>query len=161
MFTRTAIPSFHKLRRKVTPEILGNLQPILLLQILAGISHTVNNSVSHSRALARTLLLSGQQRLCDLLAAAPRLHLPVEQALKICRSGDVDSDADRTPEEVAAQALLELCLGLMLQWMVKAAHRGYAIGPLPGQQRNSPLYFLSFPSSCPPRARSCPYTALA
>jgi hypothetical protein len=85
--------------------------------MLVGVSQTVNGGFS--QALARTLLLSGQQRLRDLLAAAPRLHLPVERVLEICSSGD----AERTPEETAAQALLELCLGLVLQLMAEDDRR--------------------------------------
>nr|HID12498.1 hypothetical protein [Anaerolineae bacterium] len=115
--------SLHTLRRKVTLEALAGLQPLLLLQMLVGVSQTVNSSVSRSRALARTMLLSGQQRLRDLLAAAPRLHLPVEQVLEICRS----NDEEHVPEEMAAQALLELCLGLMLQWMAEGARQPYTI----------------------------------
>ena len=99
---KKSVPSLHTLRRKVTIEALAKLQPLLLLQMLVGVSQTVNGGFS--QALARTLLLSGQQRLRDLLAAAPRLHLPVERVLEICSSGD----AERTPEETAAQALLEL-----------------------------------------------------
>jgi hypothetical protein len=151
---RTAVSSLHALRRKVTLEALNNLQPILLLQMLMGISQTVNSSVSRSRALARTLLLSGQQRLNDLLAAAPRLHLPVEWGLASCHSGD----ADRKPEEAAAQALLELCLGLMLQWMAEDDHR-HCTTVMPSRQQQilpSLLFFFPlFSSSRPCRPRSC------
>lgn len=149
--------SLHTLRRQVTLEALAGLQPLLLLQMLVGVSQTINSSVSHSQALARTLLLSGQQRLCDLLAAAPRLHLPVEQVLEMCRS----TDEEPTPEETAAQALLELCLGLMLRWMAEGARQPCTPVMPSGRQRILPSYFLFFSSPRPPRTRSCLHVPLA
>ena len=158
---RTAVSSLRALRRKVTIETLTALQPLLLLQMLLGVSQTVNSSVSRSRALARTLLLNGQQRLRDLLAGAPRLHLPVERLLEFCHA----SDAERNPEETAAQALLELCLGLMLQWMAEDDRRHRSPVTPSSQQRTMPSYFiscpLSFPLSRPLRTRSCPHIPLA
>ena len=151
------VSSLHALRRKVTLEALAGLQPLLLLQMLVGVSQTVNGSVARSQALARTLLLSGQQRLRDLLAAAPRLHLPLEQVLRVRHSGE----AERTPEEAAAQALLELCLGLMLQWMAEhACQRRTAVIPS-RRRRVPPSYSLFYPSTRPPRTRACPHVPLA
>jgi hypothetical protein len=147
------VSSLDALRRKVTLDALAGLQPLLLLQMLGGVSQTVSSSVSRSGALARTLLLSGQQRLRDLLDAAPRLHLPVEQLLQFCH---VD-DADHTPEATAAQALLELCLGLLLLWMAERAHRPCTRVALSRRQRMMPSHFFSFSSSRPPRTRSCPH----
>jgi len=143
------VSSLHALRRKVTLETITGLQPLLLLQMLMGVSQTVNGGLSRSQVLARTLLLSGQQRLRDLLAAAPRFHLPTERLLEICHSGD----AERTPEETAAQALLELCLGLMLRWMSEDARRSYATAVLSPWQRILSPYLPSFPSSHPFRRR--------
>ena len=148
---RMKISSFDTLRRKVNLEALAHLQPILLLQMLAGVSQTVNSGVSNSQALARTLLLSGQQRLRDLLAAAPRLHLPLEQVLKQCRA----DDEDPTPEETAAQALVELCLGLMLRWMAETACQRRTIGAPHSRQRVLPSFLLPHLSPRPHRARSC------
>ncbi len=154
---RMTVSSLHALRRKVTLEALAGLQPLLLLQVLVGVSQIVNSSISRSGALARTLLLSGQQRLHDLLASAPRLHLPVGQVLEFCHS----HDAECTPEETAAQALLELCLGLMLLWMAEHARRPCITAMLSRRQRIMPSYFPSFPLSRPPRTRSCPHVTLA
>lgn len=154
---RTTASSFPALRRRVTHEALAGLQPLLLMQVLVGVSQTVNSSVSRSRALAHTLFLSGQQRLSDLLAASPRLHLPVERVLELCHSGD----AERTPEETAAQALLELCIGLMLQWIAEGACRPGTTVMLSRRQRVPPSCFLSFPSPRPSRTRSCPQIPLA
>ena len=152
MFTlsrKAAVSSLHALRRKVALETLSRLQPLLLLQMLVAVSQTVSSSVSNSQALAHTLLMSGQQRLQRLLATAPRLHLPVDRVLELCRSGD----AEGTPEEAAAQALVELCLGLMLQWMAEYARQHRTTTVPSRQQRISPSYSLPYPSRRPPGAR--------
>jgi hypothetical protein len=150
---RTAVSSLEALRRKVNLETLALLQPLMLLQMVVGVSQTVNEGVSNSQALARTLLLSGQQRLRELMDAAPRLHLPVERVLELCRA----DAAERTEEEAAAQALFELCLGLMLHWMAKTAGQRRTIATPCSGQPVSPSYFLAYPPSRPSRARSCPY----
>jgi hypothetical protein len=154
---RTAVSSLNALRRKVTIETLTHLQPILLLQMVVGVSQSVNTSVSRSRALARTMFLSGQQRLHNLLASAPRLHLPVEQVLALCRAGGTE----HTPEEAAAQALLELCIALILQWLTACARRRRTTATLCKRQRVASPYLLSFASESPPRTRSCPSVSLA
>jgi len=154
---KSAVSSLAALRRKVTLDALAGLQPLLLLQMLGGVSQTVSTSVSRSRALARTLLLNGQERLRDLVASAPRLRLPLERVLA-SRHAD---DAERTPEETAAQALLELCLGLLLQWMAEHTHRPCNGGVLSRRQRLIPPHFFSLSSSDPPRARSGPHLLLA
>jgi len=151
------VPSLEALRRKVNLETLSHLQPLLLLQMVVGASQTVNSHVSSSQALARTLLLSGQQRMRELLDAAPRLHLPLEQELEICRS----DDAQRTPEETAARALFELCLGLRLHWLAGSACRQPATFVPRSHKHAMSSYILSYPSQSPPRARSCLHASLA
>jgi len=148
---KKAVPSLGALRRKVNLEAVACVQPILVLQMLAGVSQTVNSGVSQSQALARTLLLSGQQRLRDLLDAAPRLHLPLEQVLKQCHA----DDEEPTPEETAARALIELCLGLMLHWMAETSCQRRTIGVPRSKRRVLPSFLLSYLSPRPRRARSC------
>jgi hypothetical protein len=152
-----AVSSLNALRRKMTVETLTNLQPLLLLQMVVGVSQSVNSSVSRSRALARTLFLSGQQRLHNLVASAPRLHLPVEQVLALCRSGGTEY----TPEEAVAQALLEMCIALIPQWLTECTCRRRATVTLCKRQRVTSPYLLSFTSKCLPRTRSCPTVSLA
>jgi hypothetical protein len=154
---RTAASSLNALRRKVTVETLASLQPLLLLQMIVGVSQSVNSSVSRSRAMARTLFLSGQHRLHNLLASAPRLHLPVEQVLELCRSGGTGC----TPEEAAARALLELCVALILQWLAECACRRRATVTLCKRQRAASPYLLFLASESLPRTRSCPTVSLA
>jgi hypothetical protein len=154
---RTAVSSLNALRRKVTIETLTHLQPILLLPMVVGVSQSVNSSVSRSRALARTLFLGGQQRLHNLLASAPRLHLPVEQVLVLCYAGGTEY----TPEKAAVQALLELCIALILQWLMAYACRRRTPVTLCKRQRVMSPYLLSFASENPPRTRSCPCVSLA
>jgi hypothetical protein len=158
MFARKkrATSSPHIPRCKVALETLASLQPLLLLQILMGASQAMNSSLSRSRALARTLLLSGQQRVHALLSAAPSLYLPVEQLLAFCQSSDEES----TPEEDAAQALLELCLGLMLQLLARNTRRAHTTIAQFGQRRISSSYPLSFPLLRPRKIRSGPSVSL-
>ena len=137
-------------RPKITLDALTHLQPLVLLQMMASASQTVNTRVSSSQALARSLLLSGRQRLQDLVARAPRLHLPVEQVLEFCRAGG----AEDTPEQTAAWALLELCLAMILLWMAETARKCHAIAAVCRRQPD-PLPYLSHFLTCPPRARSC------
>ena len=154
---RAALSSLQTLRRKLALQTLSTLQPILLLQMVMSVSQSVNSRFCHSRTLARSLLLNSQQRLHELVASAPRLHLPVERMLEFCRTVSAEHEP-RTPEEAAAQALFELCLGLMLQWMsdharsyatTGVAHRRCAtVGPYP----------LSYPSLLPIRSRKCPHS---
>lgn len=153
---RTALSSLQTLRRKLALQTLSSLQPILLLQMVMGISQSVNCRFCRSRTLARSLLLSGQQRLHELLTSAPRLHLPAERMLEFCRLDGAEHEP-RTPEEVAVQALFELCLGLMLQWMSNHA-RSYATTGIT-YRRCAPirLYPLSYPSLLPVRSRKCPH----
>jgi hypothetical protein len=154
---RTAASSLDALRRKVTVETLTNLQPLLLLQMIAGVSQSVNSSVSRSRTVARTLFLSGQQRLQGLLASAPRFRLPVEQMLALCRSGGMT----HTPEEAVVQALLELCIAMILQWLTECACRRRATVTVGRRQRVASPHPLFLASDSLPRARSCPTVSLA
>ena len=148
---KTAASSLEALRRKVNLETLAHLQTLVFLQMLVGVSQTVSEGVSSSQALARTLLLNGQQRLRELLDAAPRLHLPVERMLELCHAGD----AEHKPEETAAQALFELCLGLMLHWMAKKTCQRRTIATPSNGPPLSPSFFPACPSPLPSRARHC------
>jgi hypothetical protein len=150
---KTAASSLDALRRKIELQMLAGLQPLLLLQMLGGLSQAVSHSVSHTQALARTLLLSGQQQLRALLPTAPRLRLPLERTLTSSHSGS----ANPTPEEAAAQALLEVCLGLMLEWIARKSRRPrFSTLPLPYNRRQVlPAYSPSSSAFCPLRARLC------
>lgn len=145
---KTAASSLDALRRKVNLQhVLAGLQPLLLLQMLGGLSQAVSSGVSQTQALARTLLLSGQQRLRTLLAAAPRLRWLPERS----------PAPDSTPEEAAAQALLEVCLGLMLEWMARESRRPrFDASSLPvARQRISSVYLPSSSRLYPLKARLC------
>ncbi|MCX7682647.1 MAG: hypothetical protein N2508_11915 [Anaerolineae bacterium] len=140
------------LRQKIVLEVLARLQPLLLLQMVAGLPRTAAMGVAQVQALARSLLLDGQQRLLTILAAAPRLHLPVERWRELAQPGQ----RTETPEQVAAQALIELCLGLLLQWLNSHLRRhrnqtGYRLPQL------SSVYLPSPSPDGPPRTRACPY----
>jgi hypothetical protein len=124
--------------------------------MVMGVSRSVNSRFCRSRTLARSLLLNSQQRLHELLTSAPRLYLSVERMIEFCRTASAEHEP-RTPEEAAAQALFELCLGLMLQWMLDHA-RSYATTGV-AYRRCAPvgLYPLSYPSLLPISSRKCPH----
>ncbi len=148
---RKAAPPLQALQSSLTAETLARLQPILLLQILIGFSQSLNGGVAQSETLARTLLLDGRQRLQKMLASAPRLNLPLERVLEIIHATDEDDQAN-TAEENAIQALVEMCLGLMLQWLSQEDHRSYA--PTLLTRREAEL-----PSDNPPFSRLHSYPA--
>lgn len=152
-----ASPSLRALRQKVAVETLAHVQPILLLRILIGLSQSLNGRIAQPEALARALLLDGRQRLRRLLDAAPRLNLPLEDVLKILRSGDGDSE-EQTAEESAIQALLEMCLGLMLQWLAEKKAQSEVSAPSKKAQRIYTPYSPSLHLLLlrPPRTRACP-----
>ncbi len=156
MFTlaqRAAASSLRALRHRISLHLVVGFQPLLLLQMLGGLSQAVTQSVSHTQALARTLLLSGQQRLRDLVAAAPHLRLSLERVLSPNHSLGTDSEA----EEAAVQALLEMCLGLILEWIARISRRPhfFALPSLHIRRRILPRYRSSFPTFYPLKARLC------
>jgi signal transduction histidine kinase len=113
---------FRTLGRKVSLKGLSHLQPVFLLQTLVGVSQALNGSAAHAELLARALVLDGQRRLSELRNAAPRLNLSLDQLLRMARS-DKNREEDLSAEENAIHALLEVCLGLMLQLLSKGSHR--------------------------------------
>lgn len=154
---------FRTLGCKVSLKGLSHLQPVFLLQILVGVSQALNGSAAHAEVVARSLVLDGQRRLSELRHAAPHLNLSLDQLLKMSRS-DKDLEKDLSAEENAIQALLEVCLGLMLQLLSKRSHRSH-----PSLSSASSVRFFStdipfplapFPLISPLRARACPILRL-
>lgn len=156
-----ASPSLRALRQKVAVETLAHVQPILLLRILIGLSQSLNGGIAQPEALARALLLDGRQRLRRLLDAAPRLNLPLEDVLEILHSDDGD-DEERTAEESAVQALFEMCLGLILQWLAEKNTLSQAPAFSGNVQRIDTFFSpsLHFLLLRPPRTRACPTSLL-
>ena len=148
----TGTMSSRPFQRPAFRQALAGLQPLLLLPVLTNLSSIVGSHVSHTQALARTLLLGGQQRLHDLLAAAPRLRLPEKwESVAAC----FDDENRAPPEEAAVQALLELFLGLILQVMAAYAQANRTTGASSGGQRALPLRSPPVPSPRPAGARLC------
>lgn len=146
------------LGRRVTFEGLPRLQPIFVLQILVGLSQALNGSAARVEALAGALVLDGQRRLSQLRSAAPHLSLSVEQLRRMALSGERNVE-DLSAEESAVQGLLEVCLGLMLQFLSSADRRSYP-SALRGSEKHllcPALRFfpLSLPLLFPLRARDC------
>lgn len=145
------------LGRRVPLKALPNVQPILLLQMVIGLSQTLNGAVAQPEAVARALITDGQQRLRALRRAAPNLDLSLSRLLRKICSSEMSED-DLSDEESAVQAMLEVCLGLMLHWLSKKKDRPYADAPSTGGKR----VLLADASSMPHpslyllfRARSC------
>jgi hypothetical protein len=145
------------LGRKIPLKGLPQVQPILLLQVLIGLSQSLNSSAAELEALARALIMDGQQRLRMLRDAAPHLHLPLQQLLEMVRSKDNNTE-HLSKEESAVQAMLEMCLGLMLQWLSKRNYRSYPAVSCIAWKEFLPLNVPScyVPLLLPLRIRACP-----
>ena len=147
------------LGRKVSLKGLPHLQPVFLLQILVGVSQALNGGAAQAETLARALVLDGQRRLTELRNAAPHVNLSLEQLLKVARA-DTRDEEDLSAEESAVQALLEMCLGLMLQLLSKGGHRSrpsvYAVSSICLFRFDARFPFVAFPLILPLRARACP-----
>jgi hypothetical protein len=147
------------LGRKVPLKVLPQVQPILLLQALIALSHTLNGSAAQLEALARTLISDGQQRLGRLRDAAPHIHLPLDQLLEMVRFKG-DNREDLSEEAIAVQAMLEMYLGLMLQWLSKRNCRFYPAMSSVARKHLFPANVLLpprySPLLLPLRARACP-----
>lgn len=147
------------LRRRVSLNKLPQLQPVFLLQIVVAFSHALNGSAAHVEALAQGLMVDGQRRLNGLRGAAPHVNLSLEQVLRMAGSGTVNHE-DLTDQESAAQALFEVCLGLVLQWLSRVDRQprpSVSAGPSTRLcSAEAPESYASSPLIPSPRARSCP-----
>jgi len=151
--------SLRALGRKVPLKALSHVQPIFLLQMLIGLSQVLNGGGARPEALARALILDGQQRLRRIRKAAPHLDLSLEHLLSRIRPSET-RDERLSDEESAVQAMLEMCLGLMLRWLSKAADQSYphpsssiVVRRLPSADMTPPFCFSSLHLLF--RARSC------
>lgn len=147
------------LGRKVSLQGLPHLQPVFLLQILVGVSQALNGGAAQAEALARALVLDGQRRLSELRNGAPHVSLSLEQLLKVARA-DKGDEEDLSAEESAVQALLEVCLGLMLQLLSKRHRQSrpslYCMLSICLFPFNTRFPCAAFPLILPLRARACP-----
>lgn len=147
------------LGHKVSLKGLPHLQPIFLLQILIGVSQALNGGAAQAEALAEALVFDGRRRLTALRNAAPHVSLSLEQLLKVARADKRDEE-DLSAEESAVQALLEMCLGLMLQLLSKRHRPTYpSLYSVPSIRLfcfNTRFPCVAFPLILPLRARACP-----
>lgn len=149
--------ALRSLKRRVPLKALPNVQPIMLLQMVIGLSQVLNGGAAQPEAVARVLVLDGQQRLRALRKAAPHLDLSLSRLLSRIRSSETSNDR-LSDEESAVQAMLEVCLGLMLRWLSKRDPHSHARARAVGTYVPC-LHILISPcySSYHPlfRARSC------
>lgn len=101
---------------KVSLRGLPKVQPVLLLQVVMGLSQVLNGAVAQPESVAQTLIADAHRRLLALRGAAPHLDLSFRRMLAWVCSHD-DPDDELVEEEGALQAVLEMCLGLMLHWL--------------------------------------------
>lgn len=127
------------LLRRVQFELPASLQVALLLSLLSDLPNTVGSRVSRSQAQMRWAILSGQQRLRDLLANIPPLRL-IAQA----------DDAKNAPDEAVARAILGFYLALMLHQMARHV-RCRVSSSLPLERQPCPPRSSSQPRHCRPR----------
>ncbi len=144
---------------RVSLKGLPPVQPLVLLQITVAVSQALNGSAVQAEALARGLVLDGRRRLSVLRQVAPHLSVSREHILGLARSYEQDSHK-LSAEESAAQALLELCLGLVLRWLSSSQHRSH-VAPLTAPEKFFSFFDVHLPSISlssilPVRARSCP-----
>ncbi len=146
------------LRHTVSLKRLPQVQPVFLLQIMVAFSQALNGSAAHAEALGRGLMLDGRRRLNGLRRAAPHLSLSLEQILLMARTNKANAD-DLSTEESAAQALFEVCLGLVLQWLSRRDRQPRLSVSAPALNQFPPVGLsscTSLPLIRPLRARSCP-----
>lgn len=110
--------SLRALRRKVPLPALPQVQPMFLMQMLIGLSQVLNGTAAKPEALARALILDGQQRLRKLRDATPHLDLSFVPLLDRIRPSET-VDEHLSDEQDAVQAMVEMCLGLLLHWLSK------------------------------------------
>ena len=104
------------LGRKVPLDALPHVQPVFFLQMLLGLSQIFNGDAVQPETLARALILDGQQRLRKLREAAPHLDLSLAHLWSRLRASETPEECF-SDEESAVQAMIEMCLGLMLRWL--------------------------------------------
>lgn len=146
------------LGRKVPLDALPQVQPVFLLQMLIGLSRVLNGGAAQPEALARALILDGQQRLRELRDAAPHLDLSLTRLFSRLRASET-RDERLSDEESAVQAMIEMCLGLMLRWLSQGNDRSshHAASVVLKRLSSFDILLPSYPSSFYLlfRARSC------
>jgi len=131
------VPSFPR----QTVKVLGGLNPVMLVPLMGDLSRTVNSGVVRSRALA-----AGAQRLNDLQSAAPHVRATLDKLAARLPSVHLGVE-----EITILRAVIELYLGLFLQWL-EASDRPHPNGHLPSRRVDLPHLFF-FPAHRAHRTR--------
>jgi hypothetical protein len=120
-----------------TVKVLGGLNPVMLIPLMGDLSRTVNSGVVRSRALAAALQAAGAQRLNDIQSAAPRVRATLDKLAARLPSVHLSVE-----EITLIRAVIELYLGLILQWL-EASDRPHPHGHLLSRRVDLPhLFFL-------------------
>jgi len=97
---------------------LSQLQPVVLLNMLVGLSHVLNQAAAQPEQMARALILDGQQRLRALREVAPQLDLSLGRLVRRVFSEE-RLIQHCSHEQSAVQAAVEMCIGLLLRWLAQ------------------------------------------
>ncbi len=143
---------------KVPLGKLSQVQPIVLLQMVVGLSQHLGGGAVQPEEIARALILDGRQRLRALRRAAPHLDLSLARLLRrLCN--DESSKRRGSHEDRAVEAVLEMCIGFLLRWLSRSEANGYAGASSPSRKRLrfycAPRFDQHSSLYLPFRARSC------
>lgn len=92
------------------------IRPELMLQLMMGLSQVVNGAVAQPEAVAQALIVDARRRLRELQKAAPHVDLSLARVVAWIWNQRA-SDEEMVAEEGTLQAVLEMCLGLVLRWL--------------------------------------------
>jgi hypothetical protein len=147
------------LGQKVPLGKLSRVQPIVLLQMVVGLSQVVGGGAAQPEEIARALILDGQQRLRALRRAAPHLDLSPARLLRSICSDESSKKRKGSAEDRAVEAVLEMCIGFLLRWLSRDDTSTYAGASSSSDGRPSLAHTRKsnhpFSLHLPFRARSC------
>lgn len=144
------------LSRRIAQQELSNIQPLLLLQMI-GLSQIVDGAVAHPEAVAQALMADAQSRLRALREAAPHVDLSLAGAMAWIWFRDA-TDKELGAKEGQLQAVLQMCLGLVLRWISRRDHEpsshSFCLPPRGTRLTRAPrlCWLLLFPLLSRPRS---------
>lgn len=111
-------------------QVWPKVEPLLLLKLVVDLSQVLDGAVAQPEAVARAMIRDGRQRMRALRLGAPNLDISFSRILTWI-SSESTAHEHLGDDEDALQALLEMCLGLVLRWLSRRRE--------PSQVQPSPL----------------------
>jgi hypothetical protein len=125
------------LSRQAVVQMLGRLNPLVLIALTTSLSRAVGSGMMHSRALAAALQVAGARRLSGLQSAAPRVRATLDKLTSRLPSVRLSL------EEIAiVRAIIELYLSLIVR--LSADDHRPRHGARPPSRRQCPWPHLLF-----------------